>query len=562
VKREYEKLFTWEEIMRKFNSYEEINTNIHYYAPREELIELGYNHLLGEKLDYGGHYITVWAPRQTGKTWVMRQVIRRLKQRGDFEVAIVAMQSAKTAKSEPEVFDRFITQLRIGFGRDFPDITSWGDLTALFSSTYFDKPVILIVDEFDAMGDEFINKFANEFRSIYISRNNEVDIPSGEKRYLLHGLALVGVRAVLGIESSSGSPFNVQRSMHVPNLTFDEVEAMFKWYEQESGQPVEDQIIERLYSVTRGQPGLIGWFGELLTERYNPAPPMGKAPPFIPPNGGEIGGAIGEDVWKLVWLKARFVEPNNTVMNLISKAREPEYLEFLMQLFTQADVPFSFDDLLHNHLYMHGIISTETVEYPNGELAEICRFSSPFIQTRIYHALRRDIVNNTRLPLAIKAGDTLADVFDHLDLPALLQRYKDYLVRLKAAGHDPWKQQPRRKTDLQLSEAVGHFHLYAWLQSAARRCIISPEFPTGNGKVDLHIRYETKQGIIEIKSFVDNYQLSIDKKKAAQYASSMGLDNITMAVFVPVLDEGVLTELSGVETIGGVEVTVVAIGWM
>jgi hypothetical protein len=31
------------------------------------------------------------------------------------------------------------------------------------------------------------------------------------------------------------------------------------------------------------------------------------------------------------------------------------------------------------------------------------------------------------------------------------------------------------------------------------------------------------------------YQLNMDKKKAAQYANSMGLDNITMAVFVPVL---------------------------
>jgi hypothetical protein len=265
-------------------------------------------------------------------------------------------------------------------------------------------------------------------------------------------------------------------------------------------------------------------------------------------------------------LKARFVEPNNTVMNLISKARDPEYHGFLMQLFTQSDVPFSFDDLLHNHLYMHGIISTETVEYLNGELAEICRFSSPFIQTRIYHALKRDIVNDTRLPLAIEAGDTLSDVFDpakrNIDLPALLQRYKNYLIRLKAAGHDPWKQQPRRKTDFQLSEAVGHFHLYGWLQSAARRCIISPEFPTGNGKVDIHLRYEQKQGIIEIKSFVDNYQLNIDKGKAAQYATSLGLDNITMAVFVPVLDEDVLTKLSGVETINGVEVTVVAIGWV
>ncbi|MDM8526563.1 AAA-like domain-containing protein [Anaerolineales bacterium HSG24] len=535
--------------MRTFSSYEEVDTESNYYVPREKLIEQGYNHLLG-KVDKGGHYITVWAPRQTGKSWVMRQIVRRIMKRDDFEVAIVTLQSTKTARDEQDILDVFVGQLRTGFGIDFPKLTSWKEMNNLFSHTYFDKPVILILDEFDSMGEQFINNFANEFRNMYGGRVNELGKLSGEKSCLLHGLALVGVRAVLGVESRTGSPFNVQRSLHVPNLTFAEVESMYRWYEQESGQIVEDRVIERLYYVTKGQPGLVSWFGELLTKNYNLDPDE----------------PIGEKAWKLVWLKARFVEPNNTVMNLIAKARDPEYMGFLMELFAQSNIPFSFDDLLHNHMYMNGIIGTETVEYPNGELSEICRFSSPFIQTRIYNALKRDLVNHTHRPLAIKIGDDLADVFDptkkNLDLPALLERYKDYLVRLKAAGHNPWKQQPRRKTDLQLTEAVGHFHLFSWLQSAAWRCVISPEFPTGNGKVDIHLRHEGKEGIIEIKSFVDKYRLDVDKGKAAQYAKSLGLDNITMAVFVPVLDEEVLTELSGMERIDGVEVTVVAIGWV
>ncbi|MFP4429135.1 MAG: hypothetical protein ACLFPB_07420 [Desulfovermiculus sp.] len=33
--------------------------------------------------------------------------------------------------------------------------------------------------------------------------------------YFLHGLALIGVRAVLGVGSERGSPFNVQHSLHV-----------------------------------------------------------------------------------------------------------------------------------------------------------------------------------------------------------------------------------------------------------------------------------------------------------------------------------------------------------
>jgi len=41
-----------------------------------------------------------------------------------------------------------------------------------------------------------------------------------------------------------------------------------------------------------------------------------------------------------------------------------------------------------------------------------------------------------------------------------------------------------------MTEAVGHFHLFSWLQTAVgKQCAVSPEFPTGNGLVDLHLRY-------------------------------------------------------------------------
>ncbi len=161
------------------------------------------------------------------------------------------------------------------------------------------------------------------------------------------------------------------------------------------------------------------------------------------------------------------------------------------------------------------------------------------------------------------------DVFEgpDLDIPGLLKRYKDYLARLKTSGFDPWKDQPsnaspRRKTDFHLTEAVGHFHLFAWLQAAVgRRCVVSPEFPTGNGKVDLHLRCREKHGIIEVKSFVDAWQVKSDREKAARYAESLDLAHVTLAIFTPSYDETVLEKLSGKEIIDGVTVTVLAIGW-
>jgi predicted AAA+ superfamily ATPase len=71
--------------MRKFSSYGPVDADLHYYVPRQELIDRAYTQLVGEDPVEGGHYITVWAPRQRGKTWIMQQVVRKVKERGDFE---------------------------------------------------------------------------------------------------------------------------------------------------------------------------------------------------------------------------------------------------------------------------------------------------------------------------------------------------------------------------------------------------------------------------------------------------------------------------------------------
>ena len=308
-------------------------------------------------------------------------------------------------------------------------------------------------------------------------------------------------------------------------------------------------LVAELYHDTHGQPGLVCWLGELPTEKYNPGRDK----------------VIGPETWELVRHKARYTEPNNTILNLIAKARLPKYQGFLLELFTRSDLTFAFHDPTVNYLYMHGFIEPETIRQPNGELLEVCRFSSPFIQDTLYHALSSDLIGDRLPALVLHPLDDLADVFQPatgFDLPALLRRYKEYLARLKTKGINPWQQQPRRQTDLHLMEAVGHFHLYAWLQTAiGRRCAVSPEFPTGNGRVDLHIRCGEKRGVIEVKSFVDQYQAREDRKQAANYAKRLRLDKVTVATFVPIEEEAVLQELSVTEALDGVVVTVVAIGW-
>jgi hypothetical protein len=528
--------------MRHFCSYGPVNSKAHFCVQRQTLIATGVQQLIGSPEEESGHYFTIWAPRQTGKTWLMRQIEQAISQQYPeeftvFSFSLGALRGMSFSPSENSDFPGRFGELIQDKLPGEPPVNNWKQFFQLFSKKkgLWDRPLILLIDEVDTIPLSLLDLMVAQFREMYLDRQNN----------WLHGLALIGVRAVLGIESQRGSPFNIQRSLKVPNLTFEEVKELYRQYQDESGQQIEPTVVEKVYESTQGQPGLVSWFGELLTEKYNP------------------GTVIDMETWKIVWQNARFVEPNNTVMNLIAKAREPEYQQFLIKLFGNNNIPFSFHRPVCNYLYLHGIIKPFSITSP--ELGQICRFTSPFIQDCLYYALTDEIIGDERAILPLAPLDELSDVFtsSSLNIPALLTRYKDYLERLRAKGINPWKEQPRRKTDLHLIEAIGHFHLFSWLRDAVRDdCIVSPEFPAGNRQVDLHLRCGNQRGIIEVKSFVKHSQIKDAQDQAADYANKLSLDSVTIALFIPVLEETVLEQLSTTEVVNGIEVTVVAIGWV
>ncbi|MEM7531740.1 MAG: hypothetical protein AAF639_06175 [Chloroflexota bacterium] len=539
--------------MRHFHSYGPVDIEEHFAVDRRCMVDRCLNQLVGNR-SKSGHYFTIWGPRQTGKTWLLRQMKTEIPAKyGDqFTVFTFSLGNLRGMEDQPPdhwnstLLPQMLTDVLELSLPGSPIIQTWKEFAQLFAKEggLWQTPLILMIDEADTAPPVLLDWIAGRFRELYLNREEN----------WLHGLALIGVRAVLGIESKRGSPFNVQKSLHVGNLSRTEVQEMYQQYQAESGQLIEPNVVEAIYQDTNGQPGLVSWFGELLTEKFNTTPEQ----------------PITLENWKWTQHKARYVEPNNTVLNLIAKAQDPDYLPFLARLYSQSDQPFAFHDPQVNYLYMHGIIASKTVKADDGEVTEVCCFSSPFIQDTLYHAFRTILVGRDNPILVLHPLDELTDVFadpNKIDLPALLRRYKEFLAQLREKGINPWKDQPRRKTDYQLMEAVGHFHLYAWLKDAlASAASVSPEFPTGNGQVDLHIRRRRNGheqiGLIEVKSFSTATMLKKDRTQAARYARSVGLNYVTLAVFVPVLDEDVLTQLSVTETVSGVDVTVVAIGWV
>jgi len=505
--------------MKKFSSYGPVDKDIHFYSPRKQLINKTYDQLIGDNPLKGGSYITVWAPRQSGKTWVMQQVLSEIKKNNEFECGIITLQSAKNETTDEGILSIFTQKLSDWFDKDFPEIATWKEFSKLFTKKFFSRPLILIIDEFDALQEDFINKFANQFRDMYLSRQNEESKQSQNKKCLLHGLALVGVRSVLGIENVTGSPFNIQRSVHIPNLSFKEVDTIFKWYEKDSGQKIEQNVIDKIYYEFRGQPGLTCWFGELITE--------GNHDFVVNPQT-----SISMDIFNEAYLAAISILPNNNILNIISKAKQKPYVEMVLELFkTDHKIDFTYDDSNLNFLYMNGVIDKEKV----NKKVYYVKFTCPFIQKRLFNFFSREFFSY--MGKLVEPFENTSELVanNHINIQKLIKRYEKYLKKNRQ-----WllKNAPKRK-DLRIFEAVYHFNLFMYLYKflSPKNAEIYPEFPTGNGKIDIIINYGNCSYGIELKSFSDESSYHEALKKASNYGIQLGLKEITIVFFIEYIDD-------------------------
>lgn len=503
--------------MRKFASYGPPDKTIHYYAPRTALIEQICTELLGDNPSQDGHYITIWAPRQTGKTWLLQEALIRLRQsQPAFHIAKLNLQDLADQAAEG-VYAGLAYKLSVELQQPLAAPTNQHEFAEIFTQSNLAKPLLLILDEFDALAETAIHGVVGVLRNIYLHRHQQSDRPTHEKYYQLHGVALVGVRSVLGIDHASGSPFNVQRSVPIPNLTLAEVEGLFHWYTQESGRPVESAVVEQIYTEMQGQPGLTCWLGELLTETYAPPAPQ----------------AVTAATFAEAYAAALKVLPNNNILNIISKAKVLPYKNTVLELFqTDKKLEFRYDDAIQNYLFTNGVIDREQVNLTDYYV----KFASPFVQKRLFYFFARELFG--RLSVLYEPFSDLSDTITEngLALGKLIRRYEAYVQQ---NGAWLWREAPRRKTDERIYEAVYHFNLYMYLTQflADYDGRVIPEFPTGNGKIDLFIHYAGTTYGLEVKSFVNQRAYQQALLQVARYGQQLGLAAMWLLFFVETVDD-------------------------
>jgi len=227
----------------------------------------------------------------------------------------------------------------------------------------------------------------------------------------------------------------------------------------------------------------------------------------------------------------------------------------VLELFKTPKIPFHYDDPRLSFLYLNGVIDWEQAD----RTARYVKFPCPFVQKRLFNYFAHTLFRETG-ELYAPFTDLSDTITEHsLTVKNVLRRYETYLRQNR---HWLLKDAPRR-ADMRLYEAVYHFSLYAYLQRFVQRRNgqVFPEFPTGNGKVDLIVRYAGRVYGIEVKGYVDDYEYHQALRQAARYGRRLGLDEITLALFVEAVDDANRTRYEGVyhDAQAGVTVTPVLV---
>jgi hypothetical protein len=250
-------------MVRRFNTAGPCRPEDHYMIPPlRRLPEIP------ELVDESGYFV-IHAPRQTGKTTVIRAVAADLTASGDYAALAFSCETGRAAGGDDVRAQRDILQA-IRQEAEFtlppelrppawPEASDGGLLKAALIAwaRSCPRPLVLFFDEIDALADESLISVLGQLRDGYYHRP-----------YAFPGsVVLCGMRDVRDYKAASGgdgsrlgssSPFNIKlESLRLGDFTPVEVAELYNQHTAETGQVFTAEAVGRVVELTVGQPWLV-----------------------------------------------------------------------------------------------------------------------------------------------------------------------------------------------------------------------------------------------------------------------------------------------------------------
>nr|VFK57193.1 MAG: hypothetical protein BECKTC1821F_GA0114240_101531 [Candidatus Kentron sp. TC] len=487
---------------RRFNTAGPCLVEDHYMLPPEtrapqirELIE-------------GKHYFIVHAPRQVGKTTLIRNLSRTLTAEGKYAALTVSLESFLEGGPEtviPQMLQAIAWDSEYFLPAECqpPDAAKFtgNPLTAFqgYLSAWcaaIDRPLVLFLDEADSIPGPVLLSVLRQLRNGYTAR----------PRPFPHSVALIGLKDVrdykIKIRPDSetldtASPFNIKvESLTMGNFTAEEVARLLRQHTEETGQEFEPEAVEEICRQSGGQPWLANALASQLTTHYD---------------------ALVKDrtvsIRRSHVLAAReiLVERRDTHLDSLVHycIHEPRIRRVIQPILTgeavTGDQTYDDDFAFTRDL---GLVTAE-----NGPRRIANPIYAEIISRVLIHVIQTSIPEDP-------AG--FVDVDGNLDMAKLIEGFLEF-----------WREngEPLLK-GLRYQEAAPHLVFMGYLQRIVDGGRVDREYALGTRRADLVVHFgKSQKEVVELKLAHAPKALERGIRQVAEYAKRLGLERGYLILF-------------------------------
>ncbi|MCP5051366.1 MAG: ATP-binding protein, partial [bacterium] len=357
------------------------------------------------------------------------------------------------------------------------------------------KPVVLLVDEIDALLDEIFVSVLRQLRDGFQKRPGH--FPSS--------IILVGLRDVRDYKDKirsefkswgSGSPFNIKSdSLLLKNFTKEDVYTLLDQHTEETGQVFPEEVKEEVFNLSGGQPWLVNalarqMVSKILKENYTQ--------PITPK--------------LLSRAKQELILRRDTHLDsLVDKLKE-ERVKHIVQAIINGD-NITFDILEDDAVYIRdlGIVGLkDPLEFANPIYAEIIpRVMAYTIQASIPKEIQQQwfITEN-----------------NELDMQKVFTAFQEFY----SENSESWRER------FTFKESAHHLILMAFLQRLINAGgEIIREMAVGNQRIDLLVKFHKQRVAMELKINRGKKSIEKAKKQLDRYLDKLGLSLGYLVLFDP-----------------------------
>lgn len=217
-------------------------------------------------------YFLLHAPRQTGKTSALLEIMEWLNREEIYNTVYVNIEVAQAARNDiaagisavcyeiAEAVALYLQDQRLAqwYKEEGRAVEAESRLKSMLSqlAQLSEKPIVLFVDEADALVGDTLISMLRQIRAGYAQRPN----------HFPQSIVLCGLRDIRdyrihrsdGEIITGGSAFNIKsKSLRLGNFTEQECRALYQQHTGETGQLFSEEIYPELWEDTLGQPWLV-----------------------------------------------------------------------------------------------------------------------------------------------------------------------------------------------------------------------------------------------------------------------------------------------------------------